>query len=196
MSSYDTSIYAHAIDQTNSSGIPYRYASAGSIGTCPSTDIEDSATLLGRAKGLYGNNYEKKITNQVECKPNTFNAGNWYHYPTATAGSKDVSDAPNSICPKGWQLPPNSGSKSYYNLIRTAYGITTSSSDSGIISSPLSFIRSGMYYPDTGTLGNRGNNGGYWSSTSAYALGLKSNKLNPQQSTQKYFAHPIRCVSR
>ncbi len=52
-----------------------------------------------------------------------FRLYSWY---TATAGSgagMSSGDAPNSICPKGWGLPPATGNKSFLNLLNGYYGI-------------------------------------------------------------------------
>ena len=197
-SSYDWDIYVHVLDQTNSSGTPYRYASATSTGTCPSADIENSTTLANRATNLYGNN-NQKISNQTSCKPNTLNAGNWYSFSAATAGSdmhsksSYPSDAKNSICPKGWQLPPNAGNKSYDTLTRTA---------SDIHASPLSFVRLGRHYYSSGSPEGRGDKGYYWSSTASnsvgsYGLYFGSGFTTPQDSSGRaYYGISIRCVSR
>ena len=209
-SSYDWDIYVHVLDQTNSSGTPYRYASAGSIDTCPSTDIEDSSTLASRAKPIrvVQNNsiVMQKIGGQTSCKPHVYNAGNYYTFPAATAGSNNSSvssdtEVPNSICPKGWQLPPNAGNKSYNTLIRTAYNISSTTSDSQILNSPLSFVRLGDYYYGSGLLDTRGNLGNYWSST-AYSSNLghnlyfNSERLSPQDGGGRAYGYSVRCVSR
>ena len=195
-SSYDHDIYAHAFDQTNSSGTPYRYTSSDSIGTCSSANIENSTVLANRAQNLYGNT--QKISNQTSCKPHVYNAGNWYNFPAATAGSKNVSTSteknmPNSICPKGWQLPPNAGDKSYNTLTRTA---------SDIYASPLSFVHLGQYLFGSGESNSRGYSSDYWSSTasgSGYSLNLYFNSggdLDPQLGDDRAWGFSIRCVSR
>ena len=215
-SSYDWDIYAHVFDQNGKNGttnnIPIRYANnstnyynTNNIPQC--SDYDDPTALLEKAKGLYGNNYQKIVKDQYSCKPNTLNAGNWYNFPAATAGSNNASTSteknmPNSICPKGWQLPPNSGNKSYNTLIRTAYGLTATNSDSTLLNnSTMSFVRLGYYRYDYGSLNGRGDHGNYWSSTAyssvlSHYLNFLSGNLNPQHGTNRAIGYSIRCVSR
>ena len=206
-SAYDWDIYAHTFDQNgqvNSDGAPYRYLSSTSFGN----NICTSDTQTTNGKTIYSN-----INNQISCSPNTLNAGNFYNFPAATAGSdmssepSYPSDAKNSICPKGWQLPPNdiNNKKSYYNLIRNVYQIANGPSgsvDSNLLnSSAMSFVYLGFYRYDHGSLINRGNDGNYWSST-AYSstlsryLGFISTSINPQDLHNRARGYSIRCVSR
>ena len=112
--------------------------------------------------------------------------GNWYSWYSATAGSepKDGSGntqwsgglAPDSICPKGWQLPTYSGDKSFTTLINTSYSMkdgwqtTETSFDAGVLSNPLSFLRGGMYDNASAISMARNSSGLYWS--------LRSHSLN------------------
>ena len=141
---------------------------------------------------------------QISCRANIGNAGNWYSWPSSTAGgSKDSGNELNSICPRGWQLTVNAATdpKSYYYLIRTAYNIQESK-DERIRLLPMSFVRSGLY--DQGSLNNRASHGGYWSSTAnysnrAYRLDFSSGSLNPQNYDgygNKNRGFSVRCVSR
>ena len=83
-------------------------------------------------------------------------SGNYYNWPMATAGARDTNgvdlltqnnnngEAADSICPKGWRLPPNlNGSQSYKHLIDD-YGIDRRS-DSQILATPFNFVRTGEY---------------------------------------------------
>ena len=141
------------------------------------------------------------MSHQKSCNPNTNNSGNFYSWPASTAGGQSSSKEPNSVCPRGWQLTTNTATdvKSYYYLIRTAYNIQETDSDSRIRPLPLSFIRSGNY--NLGSLNNRGSNGNYWSavgnsSTNAYNLNFNSGNLNPQNGNNKYNGFAVRCVNR
>jgi len=133
--------------------------------------------------------------------------GNYYNWPAATAGSgtasitTDGQNVGDSICPKGWQLPQNSGTKSFNNLIRTVYGISATNTDASVIAEPLHFIRSGDYYWNGGTLDSQGTGGLFWSATAksdtyAYNLAFYSGDLVPQDGGSKGFGFTVRCVAR
>ncbi|MBR2588974.1 hypothetical protein IKE84_01370, partial [Candidatus Saccharibacteria bacterium] len=132
------------------------------------------------------------------------NSGNWY-YPwyAATAGQGTQTASPTinrSICPKGWRLPNgnNISTKSFYNLITTAYGLP--SSEAGVNSlkaAPLSFTAVGFYRG--GSLGGS-NHGCYWSATPntgdasrAYVLDFTTSIH--QYDYEKIFGFSVRCVS-
>ena len=133
--------------------------------------------------------------------------GNYYNWPAATAGTgtdstaTDGTNVGDSICPKGWQLPQNSGTKSFNNLIRTVYGISATNTDASVIAEPLHFIRSGYYNWSGGTLDNQGTDGSFWSATAksdtyAYYLGFHSGGLDPQHGSNKGNGLTVRCVAR
>ena len=176
---------------------PIRYQKDGT-----GTDMSQNhcANELEQTNGelLNSNSY---MANQLSCKPNTNNSGNWYSWSASTAGGQSSTKEPNSICPRGWQLTTNTATdvKSYYYLIRTAYNIQETNSDSKIRPLPMSFIRSGYYR--LGSFNYRGSYGYYWSavgysSTNAYYLVFHSGYLFPQGGDNKYVGFSVRCVSR
>ena len=109
--------------------------------------------------------------------------GGYYNYCAASAGtvcsSSSAQDATQDICPKGWRLP-------------------THNEQSGITSytSAFSPVYSGRYY--TGSLGNTGSSGFWWSATASsstfqYNLGYNSGSLDTNGSG-KSFGFSVRCV--
>lgn len=109
--------------------------------------------------------------------------GGYYNYCAASAGtvcsSSSAQDATQDICPKGWRLP-------------------TYNEQSGITSytSAFSPVYSGRYY--TGSLGNTGSSGFWWSATASsstfqYNLGYSSGSLDTYGSG-KSFGFSVRCV--
>ena len=76
--------------------------------------------------------------------------GNFYNWPMATAGARDVNgnnlihansgEAADSICPKGWRLPPADGDKSYKNLLVSSYNLSTASDGALLLNSPFNFL--------------------------------------------------------
>ncbi len=131
-------------------------------------------------------------------------AGNYYNWYAATAGtgtsSMTDSDATASICPKGWRLPSNTGTKSYYNLITTTYDLTSSTDGTLTLrANPLNFNLSGVY--GSGAMGYQGSNGVYWSSTAyspatlARALEITTSPVYPQGRGPKGYGVSVRCVA-
>lgn len=117
-------------------------------------DVYTGGAHSGGTTGRYWNNNtgtSTTIGNYTER--NHF--GNYYNVTAATAGSiagtevgKNTGD---SICPKGWQLPTtDGGAKSFDNLIRTVYNISSTTSDAQVVAEPIHLIRSGWYYAGGG----------------------------------------------
>ena len=136
------------------------------------------------------------------------NYGNLYNWYTATAGTGTSnmtnSDASSSICPKGWKLPPNTGTGSYTELMQATVSsnIATSGTNTTYINAfqaaPLSFVLSGLY--DSG-LSTQGTDGYYWSRTAYsssvnahYFLLYSSGYYNLQNSGRKYLGFAVRCI--
>ena len=148
--------------------------------------------------------------------------GHYYNWYAATAESGKFSDidtaseAADSICPRGWQLPAShtaDSTKSWQNLLTTTYwGDTDNRDGASNLSSaegaamlhkmPLSIVFSGYYGWVNGNLNSRGSYGYYWSSTpyslyyGAYYLYFGSTYVHPQRSSDKPNGFTIRCVAR
>lgn len=137
-------------------------------------------------------------------------AGNYYSWEAATAGTghsytSSGPQAPDSICPKGFELPTsgssfNSTPGSFYNLLNQ-YGFTSStgSGTNSITRAPLFFVRSGYVYPSN-YLGYAGNYGDYWSSVArsssyAYNLDFYSSNVYPSSGGIRYYGQSVRCVA-
>ena len=150
-------------------------------------------------------------------------AGNLYNWTMATLGSgkniaTDGTNAPDSICPKGWQLPVNSGNKSFYNLLDIYYtGAITSGNpqtDSTIAnpsaltimqnimrSNSLDFVVSGAYFRSNGTIYGRVTEGSFWSATvysngGAYNLSSYFTGFYLQKTNNRGHGFAVRCVAR
>ncbi len=142
---------------------------------------------------------------------------NWYAATamSGTAGmasqdSTETTDAEDSICPKGWQLPTGGTSNktnrnnleySFNNLLTTTYSVESSAAGSvKMRSTPLSFILSGYY--NSGSLVREGSFGFYWSSSaytsssSAYDMYFNTSYVYPQDYNNKYYGFSVRCVAR
>ena len=150
-----------------------------------------------------GNAYNYAITpnyaeNVAVTDYRNISHNNWYytwHAAVAATSNTQTSYTPTqSICPKGWRLPPYSDNKSFYNLITTKYGQSTGSA---INNDPLNFYPAGYY--NSGSL--RGSaDGYYWSATSynsnyAYTLTFYSSGVLTQVNDYKYYGFSVRCVS-
>ena len=141
--------------------------------------------------------------------------GNLYNWYTATAGTGTTTgviggaDAPASICPKGWKLPPNEGDGSYTMLMQstsTTNSISTAISGNSVSyvealqKPPLSFVLSSYY---GGSPSETGSHGVYWSRTSHYSNQDLSRDLDfytsngnyyLQSALYKYYGFAVRCV--
>ena len=133
---------------------------------------------------------------QQSCGPHTYNAGNYYNFPAASASTSEP--ASSSICPLGWKLPESDDKTSYSNLFQT-YDIDFNSMnmispyDASLLNLPLSFLRSGRYY-NTGALYGQGSYGVY--RVSSLNLYFGSSSLVPTSSTSANDGYSVRCVSR
>ena len=102
------------------------------------------------------------------------------------------------VCPKGFTLPTSSD----YSSLTTTYNITNNSTGSTKLrQSPLAFVYAGYYDYRSGSLGNVGSYGDYWSRTalsgsSAYDLFFLSSGVFPQYDDYRGFGFALRCVGR
>ena len=132
--------------------------------------------------------------------------GNYYNWTAAIASSYNPNtlannnNPQNSICPKGWRLPNISNNE--FTTLNNLYNNNSSISDSGLIISPLWFIRSG--YIRNANLSLLSSRGFYWSSTvynqhGAYALVLANNSVDPaayDTSSNYDYGFSVRCVAK
>ena len=128
--------------------------------------------------------------------------GVYYNWYTATAGTGTYSvtsgEAAGSICPKGWILPPNSGERSYYNLLFTKGGLSNdATSATAIQTTPYNFPLSGDSNGEG--IGKVGRYGYFWSSTAstnynACRMIFNSSHVYPKYSYDKVSGESVRCV--
>ena len=119
----------------------------------------------------------------------------------STYGNVDKNPQ-NSICPKGWRLPTISSvaARNEFGNLNNIYNNGSTTSDAGLIASPLWFVRSGYVYNNT--LNNYGVYGYYWSSVvigsyGAYVLDFGvDDYLDPQYDDYRYYGFSVRCVAR
>ena len=158
-----------------------------------------------------------------------YSYGNYYTWPAAIADttaytSNNTSVTNTSICPTGWHLPKggdksNEANNEFWLLVVTGINNGTNpanyessttpyyngTAEAGLVedklrSYPNNFIYSGNVR--SGSVGNRGSNGGYWSSTAnsstntAYNLYLSSSYVYPGTNYNlKYYGRTVRCVA-
>ena len=136
-----------------------------------------------------------------------FLVGNHYSFQAATAGTAPEGasgDAPDSICPAGWQLPRytnGSSSNADYRNLLVEYGLNSSNPDGALNTAPLYFVRSGYVRPSSHYLYYAGYNGYFWygrayNSSNGYSLTFSSTNVNPTYSNDyRYGGHSVRCVA-
>ncbi len=167
----------------------------------------------------YVYNSNNITTSQSDCT-NTKPCNSYYSWDAATLGSgrsiaTDNTDAPYSICPKGWRLPTsrttsatNWQTTSDFYMLAHQYGLdsttSTSESDSDFYTkagpgTTPSFLLAGNYYD--GSFGYGGILGHYWSSTSRsnsssarylyfYSSGVNSANVSPSR-----YGFSVRCLA-
>lgn len=160
-------------------------------------------------KPQVGYEYFQNGTTASSTGQPTESTGNYYDWPMATAGARDASgnsligqnsgEAVDSICPKGWRLPPNLGNKSHNNLLTVGYNIPLDSGSPLLLTLPFSLIRSriynsivGRFYTEKGLLWSST----IYSQTQVCGLDFEEDRIKTQA---VYFigrAAPIRCVAR
>ena len=129
--------------------------------------------------------------------------GTYYNWYAATAGSGTFAmtsgDATDSICPKGWMLPPSTSNdnNSFYYLLTTKYNAAPADA----VSSPLNFLRAGFLSFYDLTMRDRGSVGLLWTSTAhsedrVYNFYSNSSNITSQDYCNKGYGFPIRCVAR
>ena len=139
---------------------------------------------------------------------NTYNAhylvGNFYHWNAATAGTGNTtalnSNAPDSICPKGWHLPTfNNSDKGSIAYLLSQYDIN-GSTVGDIVKSPLFLNPSGNVAH--GSLARAGEGGYLWLATAysdidhAYRLDFYlAGHVNSVYGGSRWAGVPIRCLA-
>jgi len=161
----------------------------------------------------YINGYTKTTSTPTDLKEKLVrNAGNFYNYLAATADSgKDLTEgeAADSICAKGFQLPINSGKKSFKNIIETVYNVSTDGENktrsdvNSVIQNInlLAYNRSGDLQNNTGNILNEGGAGHYRSSTkessiNAYYFSHHWTGVYTQRVDNIFWGFSVRCVAR
>ena len=163
------------------------------------SDVTTNYTIP--ASSLSGFSSSNYYANQVYYANNTTN-GAYYSWTAATAGTGTSSvtsgDAPSSVCPKGWKLPPNSGKGSYTNFTSAAGIANSSAGSTKIRSAPYNFPYAG--YVNYSSHSSVSTWGYYWlrtasSSTYAYYLYFNSSYVGPADGNSRYLGFSIRCVA-
>ena len=145
-------------------------------------------------------------TTNTVISGNTYNAhylvGNYYQWNAATAGtggSITSTNATDSICPKGWQLPTSNNSNSgSFQALMNAYSI--GSDGTAVTQSPLFFHLSGHVNTEA-LLRSAGGGGYYWSSTAdsssylAYSFFIFSSHINSSMSGGRSVGSSLRCLA-
>ena len=105
--------------------------------------------------------------------------GTYFHFQAATSGSggsinTDNTDAPDSFCPLGWQLPYGGTGGDYYDKSKSRYFLLGKynygdnlNGNIGVMSYPLDYVYNGRYRWSSALLYFQGNQSAYWHLTSS-----------------------------
>ncbi|MBR3056263.1 hypothetical protein IKG64_03140, partial [Candidatus Saccharibacteria bacterium] len=172
--------------------------------------------------GFSSDNYSYVYNStSTDCSSSTGCYG-YYSWDAATLGSgrsisTDNTDAPYSICPKGWKLPTayttsatNWQTTSDFYVLAHQYGLdsttSTTENDNGFYTlagpgTTPNFQLAG-WYSNLGPFSGGGSYGYYWSTTSyssasgARYLFFFSSGVYSSGNTSRYYGYSIRCVAR
>ena len=189
------------MDQTDIREIPYRLSNKG-VSFNTTTDIcrDDLEITQGQVLASFD-----LMSDQISCRPNVYNAGNYYSWGAATANNTIADgNAPDSVCPKGWILPTGVAEvkQSFQYLMNTIYDTKEA------LELPFSYVLTGKYsglnveniFYERGTKG-------YFSSSfarsthlgkdSSYFLSISKNSLssNASQYMSRHTGYSLRCVA-
>ncbi|MBR2855706.1 hypothetical protein IKE99_02060 [Candidatus Saccharibacteria bacterium] len=188
--------------------------------------IKDGNTMVLPASSTSGfntNNYSYVYNsgNKANCGASDQNTPcySYYSWDAATLGSgrtisTDDTDAPYSICPKGWKLPTSritsatdwQTTSDFYRLAHQ-YGLDSTTSadenDNGFYTqagpgTTPNFLLAGVY--DDGSFYGEGSSGNYWSSTSnsntssARFLNFYSSSVDSVNYGDRYLGFSVRCI--
>jgi uncharacterized protein (TIGR02145 family) len=128
------------------------------------------------------------------------NKQNAYYGGSEKGCSSTAPDACQGICPVGWHIPTGASGGEFYDLhYNYGRGCSTSDDNCWNASSDWEGVLGG-YCDNSGTLGEQGEYGKYWSSTygsdySAYYLTFYSGLTYPgTDDYNKYYGRSVRCV--
>lgn len=159
-------------------------------------DCPNQAIAVGNRKpssdpNFYANNGKKTYT-ATEYDAH-YLIGNYYQYNAATAGTGGSFGAGNvgdSICPKGWRLPADTGTGSYRDFFNAETKLSTL-----LREPPYYYVQSGAL--EDGGLDVLGYEGDYWASTSKDTLSAYYFYIYTSAGTStntKRYGHTIRCT--
>ena len=226
LTSEDTDLTDHSLTGAYSQTNGYNYDSTTGITSWTPVSTAKTINFEGTTvTGWQNNSTEPYSANKTDdTETSHISLGNYYNWSAAIASNNsssltqdtisNISDNPkNSICPKGWRLPTissqsagDTSSTNEFAKLNYLYnndkisGDNSNPADTGLINSPLWFMKSGYVasYPGLGGLQTEAN---YWSSTvydssKAYRLLFRSDKVDTAYVINRYFGWSVRCVAR
>ncbi|MBR0416031.1 hypothetical protein IJI64_02610 [Candidatus Saccharibacteria bacterium] len=147
--------------------------------------------------------------------------GTYYNWYTSTLGSLNSTtetpnigvNAPDDICPKGWQLPRYTGSGSWMTLIRDTYSIITTQGDQSTLPDgktdantklhafPFSIPYSGYVARESGATVDQATSGHFWSAapsstTSSRNLAFYGTRVWPEYGNYRTYGFSVRCINK
>ena len=141
--------------------------------------------------------------------------GTYYHFQAATADTggstldTNNTNATDSFCPLGWQLPYSGTGGDYYDKSKSfrkllidysiEFNPPTSADIAKVMSYPLSYIKSGFFRWNFGLLYYASLNGFYWSptvydSSISYRFSFDATNLAVANLVDKKSGQALRCV--
>ena len=177
----------------------------------------------------YDRSYKYGTKTLVDLDGNSQAVGVYYNWKAATAGTgvwemADGQNATDSICPKGWQLPTGSGSKSWNEVFYAIYGngdVRTGDRrvftilpenatykdyhayalTAAIRRSPASLLFSGLVNYTSGDVNVTGGDGHFWTLTFggnaiSVNMGVHFGAFSPIAYDYNGYGFSVRCVNQ
>ena len=218
LTSEDTDLTDHSLTKAYSQANGYSYNSATGVTTWTPASSARTINSTGSTVTDWVNSntvpYSASITNNAGT--DHYSLGNYYNWTAAIASNNsstltndtlnNIQNNPkNSVCPKGWRLPTISnqsetivGSTNEFARLNYLYNNNSSSSYTGLGTSPLYFILNGSLYSNKVIPGTTMN---YFSSTvynntKIYYLEFYNGVLNTSTQWTREFGRGIRCLAR
>ena len=142
----------------------------------------------------------------------TQSIGTYYNYPSGTSGSgtmavTDNSNAPDTFCPLGWQVPYGGTDGDYYDQSKSwrylfnTYNYKFNADAFKILSYPISIVRSGRFYTLVGGLFSVDDVANVMSKTASsdfqnYRVDVRAYNKDFSYAVDKNSAYSIRCSYR
>ena len=216
-------------DNTNASNTTLSYLKNGGgttsdkyaiTGVVNWTDSPTYASGYSYSDPLVNLGSKNIVPSDATSQAGQYKVGGYYNYCAASAGSycygngtsygTSSGNATESICPKGWRMPGGSNTVALTATpptgeFRNLGNIITGTTSGNYTGDNYAAYRAALHLPlsgyfRSGSVGNQGSSGYWWSSTRydvnlMYGLCANTSTIYPAYSSYRYGGYSLRCVA-